>query len=409
MANDFDGKTRDQLVELAKDRQNVFPPPEVNLQTSGLKKWTNTEKPSRRDAVLDNAVIDEAIHKVGKSVLKNSSGHLTEDLIPDNNTRNLGEDNAIRKWANVHAHNLHGTLSVGYLSGKVKETNGGTGKSSLADVRVGYADSADSANCLGGVAASNYVRSDVENTFNFEQFFNEGLTLNDAPGYAPTLTINDGWLDLPRTQIDLSDTSTGIYKILKDGTSIILQVSNSGSVRVENTGSGLRPIVASAFNTSSSTKVKRDITPINSNDLEQALLSLQPIEFKYLEKSDELLLRNSQKRKNSSKTTSRTQDTLIEKSFDAKKHENILKTTCLSQDMSKEEIFDYVENAHYGFSAEEIAKCLPMLVSFDDDGNPSGINMMEMIPILVKIIQRHEREIVELKANMAGCGKQMAL
>ena len=59
---------------------------------------------------------------------------------------------------------------------------------------------------------------------------------------------------------------------------------------------------------------------------------------------------------------------------------------------------------HRGFIAEDVAKILPNLVTdevLDDDGNlvdPARLNYMEMIPYLVEVCKRQQKEIDELKS-----------
>lgn len=51
----------------------------------------------------------------------------------------------------------------------------------------------------------------------------------------------------------------------------------------------------------------------------------------------------------------------------------------------------------YGFIAEDVAPVIPKLVRDDKEGRPNSIDMVGMIPVLVKAIQEQQREITALR------------
>ena len=53
-----------------------------------------------------------------------------------------------------------------------------------------------------------------------------------------------------------------------------------------------------------------------------------------------------------------------------------------------------------GFLAEEVLTALPDLVGKDADGQPNSVDLMGLVPILVRAVQEQQREIEELRARL---------
>lgn len=60
----------------------------------------------------------------------------------------------------------------------------------------------------------------------------------------------------------------------------------------------------------------------------------------------------------------------------------------------------------YGFIAEE-STFLPMLIGFDDQGQPNTFDYMGLVPILVKAIQQQQAQINDLQARLATIEKRL--
>ena len=56
----------------------------------------------------------------------------------------------------------------------------------------------------------------------------------------------------------------------------------------------------------------------------------------------------------------------------------------------------------YGFLAEDVAKVLPKLVALDADGKPNSVDILGMVPILVKAIQDQQAKIDGLESRLAA-------
>lgn len=52
----------------------------------------------------------------------------------------------------------------------------------------------------------------------------------------------------------------------------------------------------------------------------------------------------------------------------------------------------------YGLTAEEVAPSIPTLVALDRDGKPNSVDLLGMVPILIKAVQEQQAEIAALKA-----------
>lgn len=60
---------------------------------------------------------------------------------------------------------------------------------------------------------------------------------------------------------------------------------------------------------------------------------------------------------------------------------------------------DQGKREQYGFMAEDIVKVLPKLVGLDERGKPNSVDMLGMMPILVKAIQQLERRVAYLEKH----------
>lgn len=56
----------------------------------------------------------------------------------------------------------------------------------------------------------------------------------------------------------------------------------------------------------------------------------------------------------------------------------------------------------YGFTAEDMAPVLPSRVGLDGAGKPLNVDLLGLLPILVRAVQEQQAEIEALKAQMAG-------
>lgn len=57
----------------------------------------------------------------------------------------------------------------------------------------------------------------------------------------------------------------------------------------------------------------------------------------------------------------------------------------------------------YGFIAEDVAKVIPGIVALDDNGKPNSVDMLAMVPMLVKAMQEQQATINCLRQNKSGC------
>ncbi|HVH20185.1 MAG TPA: tail fiber domain-containing protein, partial [Myxococcota bacterium] len=69
---------------------------------------------------------------------------------------------------------------------------------------------------------------------------------------------------------------------------------------------------------------------------------------------------------------------------------------------------DEARTPQYGLIAEEVAAVAPELVAPDLDGKPYSVKYHELPALLLNEVQEQEREIAELKAQMAQLQLQLA-
>ena len=61
----------------------------------------------------------------------------------------------------------------------------------------------------------------------------------------------------------------------------------------------------------------------------------------------------------------------------------------------------------YGLIAEEVARILPTLVSYDDEGRPDTVRYSLLTPLLLNEVQRQERELAELRDSVAELRRRL--
>ncbi len=55
----------------------------------------------------------------------------------------------------------------------------------------------------------------------------------------------------------------------------------------------------------------------------------------------------------------------------------------------------------YGFLAEDVVNAIPKLVANDNAGRPNSVDILGMVPVLVRAIQEQQAEIEALKAQLS--------
>ena len=66
---------------------------------------------------------------------------------------------------------------------------------------------------------------------------------------------------------------------------------------------------------------------------------------------------------------------------------------------------DHGARLQYGFLAEDVNGVLPRLTQMDAEGKPNSVDILGMVPVLVKAVQEQQAEIVALKAMVANDNK----
>ena len=61
----------------------------------------------------------------------------------------------------------------------------------------------------------------------------------------------------------------------------------------------------------------------------------------------------------------------------------------------------------YGLIAEEVARVLPTLVSYDDQGRPYTVRYSLLTPLLLNEVQRQEGELAELRETVVELGRRL--
>ena len=150
----------------------------------------------------------------------------------------------------------------------------------------------------------------------------------------------------------------------------IMFMRDNGNIGIGNTGNTVEKlwvsgaIKANGLNLTSDERFKENIRPIKTGLNE--LLQLKPYQYTFNQSLNKVPVSDS------------------------------LNINVLKEDTRN---YNFDSNLHFGFSAQEIQKIYPHLVSEDEKGYLS-VNYMEFIPILVKGMQEQNQKISELEEKI---------